>query len=58
MKNGISTILFDMGGTLRGSKKRSREDRILYTRQILEILNTGNDPGEFLFNFGAQAGCL
>ena len=47
MKNGISTILFDMGGTLRGSKKRSREDRILYTRQILEILNAGNDPGDF-----------
>ena len=47
MKNGISTILFDMGGTLRGSKKRSREDRLHYTREILEILNTSDDPDGF-----------
>ena len=47
MKNGISTILFDMGGTLRGTKKRSKEDRLHYTREILVILNAEDDPGDF-----------
>ncbi len=47
MRNGISTILFDMGGTLRGSKTRSREDRLHYTREILGILDAQDDPGDF-----------
>ncbi len=47
MEKGITTILFDMGGTLRGTKKRSREERVHYTREILGILNTGEDPADF-----------
>jgi HAD superfamily hydrolase (TIGR01549 family) len=47
MMHGIEVVLFDMGGTLRGTRKRSREERLLYTGKILQLLGSSEDPAKF-----------
>ncbi len=47
MVNRVSTILFDMGGTLRGTKKRSKVDRLHFTSELLQVLNADEDPEKF-----------
>ncbi len=44
---GVEAILFDMGGTLRGTRKRSRDERLLYTGKILQFLGSKEDPIKF-----------
>ncbi len=43
----VEAILFDMGGTLRGTRKRSREERLRYTNDILKLLGSNADPASF-----------
>lgn len=47
MTDHIIAILFDMGGTLRGAKKRSRVERLAYTSEILKLLGSDEDPDRF-----------
>ncbi len=47
MTNKIEAILFDMGGTLRGTRNRSREERLKYTVEILKLLGSDEDPANF-----------
>ncbi len=43
----IEAILFDMGGTLRSTRKRSRDERLKYTAEILTLLGSTADPAKF-----------
>jgi HAD superfamily hydrolase (TIGR01549 family) len=43
----VEAILFDMGGTLRGTRKRSREERLKYTGDIIKLLGSSADPAGF-----------
>lgn len=47
MTNHIEAILFDMGGTLRGSGKKDNASKVEGARQILELLNADASPDEF-----------
>jgi FMN phosphatase YigB (HAD superfamily)/sugar phosphate isomerase/epimerase len=47
MPDQIEAILFDMGGTLRRTRKRSREERLMYTGEILRLLGYRADPAKF-----------
>jgi FMN phosphatase YigB (HAD superfamily)/sugar phosphate isomerase/epimerase len=47
MTRQIDAVLFDMGGTLRGTRKRSREERLAYTGGILKLLGSSADPADF-----------
>ena len=47
MTLNVEAILFDMGGTLRGTRKRSREERLFYTGKILKLLGSDEDPAIF-----------
>ncbi len=47
MDREVEAVLLDMGGTLRGTRKRSREDRLLYTDEILKLLGSSEDPARF-----------
>jgi HAD superfamily hydrolase (TIGR01549 family) len=47
MINNIEAILFDIGGTLRGTRKRSRGERLRYTSEILKLLGSEADPLNF-----------
>ena len=46
MTNQIEAILFDMGGTLRGSVKKDEAAKISAARQIVELLGTDISPKE------------
>ena len=39
--------MFDMGGTLRSTKKRSRDERLKFVAEILKLLGLEADPAEF-----------
>jgi len=47
MTSIVEAILFDMGGTLRGTRKRSREERLAFTGGILKLLGSSADPAGF-----------
>ena len=47
MTNQIEAILFDMGGTLRGSTKRDETSKFEIVRKIIEILGAHASPKEF-----------
>ncbi len=47
MAHQIEAVLFDMGGTLRSSRKRSKDERIRYTGEILKLLGSEVDPSDF-----------
>jgi len=47
MTRQIEAVLFDMGGTLRGARKRSREERLKFTGEILKLLGSSADPADF-----------
>jgi FMN phosphatase YigB (HAD superfamily)/sugar phosphate isomerase/epimerase len=47
MTHRIEAVLFDMGGTLRGTRKRSRDERLKYTGEILKLLGSSTDPAKF-----------
>jgi FMN phosphatase YigB (HAD superfamily)/sugar phosphate isomerase/epimerase len=47
MTHQIEAVLFDMGGTLRGTRKRSRGERLEYTGEILKLLGSSADPAKF-----------
>jgi HAD superfamily hydrolase (TIGR01549 family) len=47
MTNNIEAILFDMGGTLRGTRNRTREERLKYTGEILKLLGSEENPAKF-----------
>ena len=47
MIDHVEAILFDMGGTLRSTRKRSREDRLAFTTEILKLLGSSADPARF-----------
>lgn len=47
MKDTIEAILFDMGGTLRTTTKREREEKREKVRTILGLLDTQADVSEF-----------
>jgi HAD superfamily hydrolase (TIGR01549 family) len=47
MGNRVEVILFDMGGTLRGTRKRARGERLAYVSEILKLLDANADPAKF-----------
>jgi len=47
MTNIIEAILFDMGGTLRGTRNRSREERLKYTGEILKLIGSDEETAKF-----------
>jgi HAD superfamily hydrolase (TIGR01662 family) len=47
MAHKIEAILFDMGGTLRRTKRRSRDERLKFTGEILKLLGSSADPANF-----------
>lgn len=47
MTHTIEAILFDMGGTLRVTKKRSRQERLHYTGEMIKLLGSDLDPDKF-----------
>jgi len=48
MTNQIEAILFDVGGTLRGSKKKDEAEKIKSVRKIIELLGADASPKEFI----------
>lgn len=47
MMQHIEAVLFDMGGTLRKTKKRSRDERLANIDKILMLLGSSTDPARF-----------
>ena len=47
MTNQIEAILFDMGGTLRGSDKKDEASKLEIVRKIIELLDADASPEEF-----------
>ena len=47
MVHQIEAVLFDMGGTLRSTRKRSRDERLRFTGEILNLLGSDADPVDF-----------
>ena len=47
MAHQIEAVLFDMGGTLRSTRKRSRDERLRFTGEILLLLGSDADPVDF-----------
>jgi len=47
MTNQIEAILFDMGGTLRGSEKKDETEKIEIVQKIIEILGADTSPEAF-----------
>jgi len=47
MKNQIEAILFDMGGTLRGSVKKDEALKLKVVRKIIDLLGADSSPEEF-----------
>jgi FMN phosphatase YigB (HAD superfamily)/sugar phosphate isomerase/epimerase len=47
MAQKIEAVLFDMGGTLRSTKKRSRDERLKFTGEILKLLGSNAEPANF-----------
>jgi HAD superfamily hydrolase (TIGR01549 family) len=47
MVHRIEAVLFDMGGTLRSTKKRSKDERHKIVGEILRLLGSGADPADF-----------
>ena len=48
MTNQIDAILFDMGGTLRGSEKKDEAEKIESVQKIVELLGADASPKEFI----------
>ena len=48
MTNQIEAILFDMGGTLRGSEKKDEAEKIEIVHKIIELLGADASPEEFI----------
>ena len=48
MTNQIEAILFDMGGTLRGSAKKDEDSKLKIVRKIIDLLSADASPEEFL----------
>jgi len=48
MTNQIDAILFDMGGTLRGSEKKDEAEKIEIVQKIIELLGADASPEEFI----------
>jgi len=51
----ISTIFFDMGGTLRRNTPRDLETQAVITQQILDVLGVSNSTGDFATKLAARA---
>jgi len=47
MTNQIEAILFDMGGTLRGSVKKDEASKLELVRKIIDLLGADASPEEF-----------
>ena len=47
MSDRIEAILFDVGGTLRGSRKTTESEKIRFVKEIINILGTDIPPGQF-----------
>jgi len=47
MTNQIEAILFDMGGTLRGSDKKDEASKLMIVRKIINLLGADASPEEF-----------
>jgi HAD superfamily hydrolase (TIGR01549 family) len=47
MADQTIAILFDMGGTLRSTRKRSRTERLAYVAEILKLLDSTETPDRF-----------
>jgi len=48
MTNQIEAILFDMGGTLRGSEKKDEAEKRAIVQKIIELLGVDASPKEFI----------
>jgi len=48
MTNQIDAILFDMGGTLRGSEKKGEAEKVKIVQKIVELLDADASPKEFV----------
>jgi HAD superfamily hydrolase (TIGR01549 family) len=46
MAHPIEAVLFDMGGTLRSTIKRSRDERLKFVAEILKLLDSDADPAK------------
>jgi len=47
MTNQVEAILFDMGGTLRGSIKKDEAEKLEIVREIITLLGADTSPEEF-----------
>ncbi len=47
MTNQVEAIMFDMGGTLRGSIKRDEAEKVEIVREIITLLDVDTPPAEF-----------
>jgi len=47
MTQKIEAVLFDMGGTLRSTKKRNRDEQLNFVAELLKHLGSDADPAEF-----------
>ncbi|MCU0487633.1 MAG: HAD family hydrolase, partial [Anaerolineales bacterium] len=47
MMHTIEAILFDMGGTLRVTKKRNRQERLYFIGEMIKLLGSDLDPVKF-----------
>ncbi|MHB8135413.1 MAG: HAD-IIIA family hydrolase [Anaerolineaceae bacterium] len=55
MMNDIETILFDIGGTLRGSQVRNYAEKMIFLSQISTILEINMEPKELLILLSERA---
>jgi HAD superfamily hydrolase (TIGR01662 family) len=55
MSEHINAVLFDMGGTLRRTIRRSPAEKLRFVKQVMELINSTASPEEFAELLSARA---